>query len=80
MRTTLTTSFPIELEINAGDAFEAKRWYKTSSESIRKELYVFRGASEDAFCAVAYVVTENSSRERNVFHCGQRTSRTTETS
>ena len=67
-------------EINADDAFEVERWYNTSNWSFRNELYIFRYSSQYAFCAVAYVVTENSSRDCKVFHCGQSRSRTTITS
>ena len=53
-------------ELNAGEVFEVSRWYETSSENIRNELHVFGDASEDAFCAVAYLVTENNQSERKV--------------
>ncbi|XP_075263346.1 uncharacterized protein LOC142354894, partial [Convolutriloba macropyga] len=53
-------------ELNAGEVFEVSRWYETSSENIRNELHVFGDASEDAFCAVAYLVTESNQSERKV--------------
>ena len=53
-------------ELNAGEAFDVQRWYQTSSSSLRNELHVFGDASEDAFCAVAYVVTEDVNHQRNV--------------
>ena len=53
-------------ELNAGEVFEVSRWYETSSENIRNELHVFGDASEDAFCAVAYLVPENYQSERKV--------------
>ena len=53
-------------ELNAGEAFDVQRWYHTSSSSLRNELHVFGDASEDAFCAVAYVVTEDVNHQRNV--------------
>ena len=52
------------LELNSSEAFEVPRWYQTSSEKVRNELHVFGDASEDAFCAVAYVVTEDSNQCR----------------
>ena len=36
------------------------------NESLRNELHVFGDASEDAFCAVAYIVTENENADRKV--------------
>ena len=45
-------------ELNAGEAFEVPRWYRTTSENVRNELNVFGDASGDVFCAVAYVVTQ----------------------
>ena len=53
-------------ELSAGESFEVSRWYQTSSESVRNELHVFGDASEDAFCAVAYVVTEKVNADRKV--------------
>ena len=53
-------------ELNSGEAFDVQRWYQTSSESVRNELHVFGDASEDAFCAVAYVVTEDVNQDRKV--------------
>ena len=53
-------------ELNAGKAYDVQRWYHTSSSSLRNELHVFGDASEDAFCAVAYVVTEDVNHQRNV--------------
>ena len=53
-------------ELNAGEAFDVQRWYQTSSESVRNDLQVFGDASEDAFCAVAYVVTEDVIQDRKV--------------
>ena len=46
--------------------FEVSRWHETSSKNIRNELHVFGDASEDAFCAVAYLVTQNNQSERKV--------------
>ena len=53
-------------ELIAGESFEVTRRYQTSSESVRNELHVFGDASEDAFCAVAYVVTEKVNADRKV--------------
>ena len=53
-------------EVNAGEAFQVDRWYQTSSNNILNELHVFGDASEDAFCAVAYVVTEDPNSNRHV--------------
>ena len=51
-------------ELNAGEAFEVPRWYRTTSENVRNELPVFGDASEDAFFAVAYVVTQDVKNDR----------------
>ena len=54
------------IELNSGEAFEVNSWYQTSSNNILNELHVFGDASEDAFCAVAYVVTEDPNNNRHV--------------
>ena len=53
-------------ELIAGEAFEVSRWCATSNENVTNELHVFGDASEDAFCAVAYLVTETRKAEREV--------------
>ena len=53
-------------ELKAGEAFEVTRWYQTSDENVTNELLVFGDASKDAFCAVAYLVTEIIKAEREV--------------
>ena len=53
-------------ELNTGEAFDVPRWYQTSDDSVRNELHVFGDASEDAFCAVAYMVTEDKTHNRKV--------------
>ena len=51
-------------ELNAGEAFEVSRWYQTSDENVTNELHAFVDASEDAFCAVAYLFTETKKAKR----------------
>ena len=46
-------------ELNAGEPFEVPRWYRTTDEAVRNELHVFVDISEDAFCAMAYKLSEN---------------------
>ena len=53
-------------KLNAGEAFEVSRWYQTSNENVTNELHVFGAASEDAFCAVAYLVKETRKLEQEV--------------
>ena len=53
-------------ELNAGATFEVSRWYQTSDENVTNELHVFVDASEDAFCAVAYLVTETKKAKREL--------------
>ena len=53
-------------ELNAGETFEVSRWYQTSDDNVTNELHVFGDASEDACCAVAYLVTETRKAEREV--------------
>ena len=40
------------------------RWYQTSNENVKIDLHVFGDASEDAFCAEAYIVIETRKAER----------------
>ena len=54
------------VELNAGEALEVSRWYQTSDENVKNELHVFCDASEDAFCAVEYLVTETRKAKREV--------------
>ena len=49
---------------NAGEIFEVSRCYLTINENVTNELHVFGDASEDAFYAVAYLVTETEKAER----------------
>ena len=53
-------------EINSGETFCVPRWYKVTNEAVKNELHVFGDASEDAFCAVAYLVSETPANERSV--------------
>ena len=53
-------------ELNADEALEVSRWYQTSDENVTNELHVFGDASEDAICAVAYLVTGTRKAEGEV--------------
>ena len=53
-------------ELNSGEEFEVSRWYQTSDENVTNELQVFGDASEDAFCTVAYLVTETRKTKQEV--------------
>ena len=52
-------------ELNAGEPFEVLRLYRKTDETEKNELHVFGDASEDAFCAVAYIVIENVMKTGN---------------
>ena len=52
--------------LNAGEPFDVQRWHRTTDEALKNEMHVFGDNSEDAFCTVAYIVSENSAQERDI--------------